>query len=154
MKKPVQYLTSLFSLGVISLSLLSVPAYAEKTMVITPNMKAEEKANIQMEMTNKESEGEGEEEVAKELLPPPPPKKTLIVTQKPSETALSVANKELLAENNKLQREITDLQTQVNVLINERSGQLFLYGALTALVSFFIGGFFSWFFLARNRSRW
>ncbi len=172
MKKPVQYVTALFSIGVISLSVISLPAYAEKTIVISPSMKAQEKANMEKEMANMEKEManknskiadaemteaemaelEGEEE--QEVLPPPKPKKTLIMTQKPSETALSVANKELLSENNKLERKISELQTQVNVLVNERGGQLFLYGALTALISFFIGGFVSWFFLARGRSRW
>ncbi|MBS9778445.1 MAG: hypothetical protein KGV50_06745 [Gammaproteobacteria bacterium] len=146
MKRPVKYLTSLFSLGVISLSLslLSLPAYAEKTMVIKPTIKAEETKAEDAE------KNEGEIIIEEEK----PKEKTLILTQKPSETALSVANKELLTENNKLKREITDLQTQVNVLVNERGGQLFLYGAFTALISFFIGGFLSWFFLARSRSRW
>ncbi len=142
-------MTSLFSVGVISLSLLSLPAYAENT-VIKPTIKAD-KADKVEKTENKDKKGESEEV---EKIVEKPKQKTLIVTQKPSETALSVANKELLAENNKLEREISDLQTQVNVLINERSGQLFLYGALTALVSFFIGGFFSWLFLARGRSRW
>lgn len=76
---------------------------------------------------------------------------TLLETLVPNDSELSLANTTLLAENAKLTREIDDLTTQVNVLIAERSGQLFVYGASTALFSVILG-----FFLAKltGRKRW
>ncbi|WFF39454.1 hypothetical protein LU290_04345 [Moraxella nasibovis] len=53
----------------------------------------------------------------------------------PNDSTLSRANAELLVKNAELERRINDLTTQVNVLTHERSGQLFLYGALTVLVT-------------------
>lgn len=78
-------------------------------------------------------------------VPPPPinPHKpdapTLAELQGISNEALSDANTELLAKNAELQNRVDELTTQVNVLVNERSGQLFLYGALTVIISFFLG---------------
>lgn len=53
----------------------------------------------------------------------------------PNDSTLSKANAELLVKNAELERKIDELSTQVNVLTHERSGQLFLYGALTVLVT-------------------
>lgn len=78
-------------------------------------------------------------------------KPSLAAARMPSEVALSEANQKLLTDNARLEREVNDLQTQVNVLVNERSGQLFLYGVITALGSFFIGGLMSWFFIGRRK---
>ena len=58
---------------------------------------------------------------------------TLAAQMQPSNQALSDANQELLGRNAKLQRQVNDLQTQVNVLVYESKGQLFLYGAFTAV---------------------
>lgn len=64
---------------------------------------------------------------------------TLMQAHAPSFDELSRANEELLAKNAELSRQVSSLTTQTNVLVSERSGQLFMYGALVAGVSFFVG---------------
>lgn len=78
---------------------------------------------------------------------------SLAAQLQPTDNALSVANQELLSRNAKLQREVNDLQTQVNVLIYESKGQMFLYGAFTVLASLLVGIFVSWLVFVR-RQRW
>lgn len=78
---------------------------------------------------------------------------SLAAQLQPTDNALSAANQELLSRNAKLQREVNDLQTQVNVLIYESKGQMFLYGAFTVLVSLLAGIFVSWLVFVR-RQRW
>ena len=78
---------------------------------------------------------------------------TLAKQLQPSTKALSAANQKLLSRNAQLQRQVNDLQTQVNVLIYESKGQLFLYGALTVLISLLVGVFLSWLMFGR-RARW
>lgn len=78
---------------------------------------------------------------------------TLAAQLQPSTRALSEANQELLSHNAQLQRQVNDLQTQVNVLVYESKGQLFLYGAFTVLVSLLVGIFISWLVFVR-RERW
>ena len=78
---------------------------------------------------------------------------TLAAQLQPSTKALSEANQELLSRNAQLQRQVNDLQTQVNVLVYESKGQLFLYGAFTVLVSLLVGIFISWLVFVR-RERW
>ena len=78
---------------------------------------------------------------------------TLAAQLQPSTKALSEANQELLSRNAQFQRQVNDLQTQVNVLVYESKGQLFLYGAFTVLVSLLVGIFISWLVFVR-RDRW
>ena len=78
---------------------------------------------------------------------------TLAAQLQPSSKALSEANQELLSRNAQLQRQVNDLQTQVNVLVYESKGQLFLYGAFTVLISLLVGIFISWLVFVR-RERW
>ena len=78
---------------------------------------------------------------------------TFAAQLQPSSKALSDANQELLTHNAQLQRQVNDLQTQVNVLIYESKGQLFLYGAFTVLISLLVGVFISWLVFVR-RERW
>lgn len=78
---------------------------------------------------------------------------TLAAQLQPSDKALSDANQQLLSRNAQLQRELNDLQTQVNVLVYESKGQLFLYGAFTVLISLLVGIFISWLVFVR-RERW
>lgn len=78
---------------------------------------------------------------------------TLAAQLQPSTKALSEANQELLSRNAQLQRQVNDLQTQVNVLVYESKGQLFLYGAFTVLMSLLVGIFISWLVFVR-RERW
>jgi len=78
---------------------------------------------------------------------------TLAAQLQPSTKALSAANQELLSRNAQLQRQVNDLQTQVNVLVYESKGQLFLYGAFTVLISLLAGIFISWLVFVR-RERW
>lgn len=66
--------------------------------------------------------------------------KTLLEQQAPTEEELSLANKELLAKNAQLERQVNALTTQNNVLTQEKSGQLFMYGTLTAIFSVILGG--------------
>ena len=61
---------------------------------------------------------------------------------------------ELLAKNTELESKVSELTTQVNVLVNERTGQLYLYGALTALIAFFLGAVSVWFILNKKKSNW
>lgn len=76
------------------------------------------------------------------------------LTHEPKESNLSSANRTLLAKNALLERNVNDLQTQVNVLVNERSGQLFMYGVYTAIASFLAGGFISYLIFGRRRNNW
>ncbi|MDO4450268.1 MAG: hypothetical protein Q4B79_04830 [Moraxella sp.] len=69
---------------------------------------------------------------------------TLADLQDPNESELSQANMDLLAKNSELQGRIDELTTQVNVLVNERSGQLFLYGAVSTFMSFVAGFGLAW----------
>ena len=92
---------------------------------------------------------------------PPPPTSphdpnapTLAQLQSPKESELSAANTELLAKNAELEGRIAELTTQVNVLVNERSGQLYLYGALTVIVSLLMGVLGTWFILNKKKSDW
>ena len=78
---------------------------------------------------------------------------TLAMQRQPAPTTLSTANQKLVSENVKLQRQVDDLQTQVDVLIYESKGQLFVYGAITALTSLALGGLLSW-LIFRRRSHW
>ena len=78
---------------------------------------------------------------------------TLAAQMQPTDKALSAANQELLSRNAQLQRQVNDLQTQVNVLVYESKGQLFLYGAFTVLISLLVGIFISWLVFVR-RERW
>ncbi len=78
---------------------------------------------------------------------------TLVAQLQPSNKALSDANQTLLSRNAQLQRQVNDLQTQVNVLVYESKGQLFLYGAVTVLISLLVGIFVSWLVFVR-RERW
>ncbi|WP_019673278.1 hypothetical protein [Psychrobacter lutiphocae] len=78
---------------------------------------------------------------------------SLASNMQPSDADLSAANQELLSRNAQLQRDVNDLETQVNVLINERSGQLFMYGAVTVAVSFILGLVLGGFIFSR-RERW
>lgn len=78
---------------------------------------------------------------------------TLAMQRQPAPTTLSTTNQKLVSENVKLQRQVDDLQTQVDVLIYESKGQLFVYGAITTLISLALGGFLSW-LVFRRRSHW
>ena len=78
---------------------------------------------------------------------------SLASEMQPSDSDLSAANQELLSRNAQLQRDVNDLETRVNVLINERSGQLFMYGAVTMAVSLFLGVLLGGFIFSR-RDRW
>lgn len=78
---------------------------------------------------------------------------SLASDMQPSDADLSAANQELLGRNAQLQRDVNDLETRVNVLINERSGQLFMYGAVTVAVSLFLGFLLGGFVFSR-RERW
>ena len=83
----------------------------------------------------------------------PPANDTLAAQLQPSDKALSDANQALLSRNAQLQRQVNDLQTQVNVLVYESKGQLFLYGSFTVLISLLVGIFVSWLVFVR-RERW
>lgn len=80
-----------------------------------------------------------------------PENPTLLDAITPDDSELSRANTELLAKNAELTRQVDDLTTQVNVLTEERSGQLFAYGAITTVLAMLLG-----FILAKliSRQRW
>lgn len=79
--------------------------------------------------------------------------KTLLEGQKPTEEELSLANKALLAKNAELERQVNVLTNQNNVLTQEKSGQLFMYGTMTALFSVILGGLVAKLFGSR-KERW
>ena len=79
--------------------------------------------------------------------------RTIAATYTPKIDALNQQNKALLTQNLTLQQRVDSLQTQVDVLIYERQGQLFLYGAVTVLVSMLIGAGIARLFW-RQASRW
>lgn len=79
--------------------------------------------------------------------------RTIATTYIPKINALNQQNKALLAQNLTLEQRVDSLQTQVDVLIYERQGQLFLYGAVTVLVSMLIGAGIARLFW-RQASRW
>lgn len=78
---------------------------------------------------------------------------SLAAQLQPTDSALSAANQELLSRNAALQRQVNDLQTQVNVLIYESKGQLFLYGAFTVVIGILVGIFIAWLVFVK-RQRW
>ena len=79
---------------------------------------------------------------------------TLTQTNKPTDSQLSQANQQLLTQNAELQRQVSSLNTQNNVLVNEKSGQLLVYGGFIALLSAVIGLLLGWFIFGRNKSTW
>jgi len=79
--------------------------------------------------------------------------RTIAATYTPKIDALNQQNKALLTQNLTLQQRVDSLQTQVDVLIYERQGQLFLYGAVTVLISMLIGAGLARLFW-RQASRW
>ena len=78
---------------------------------------------------------------------------TLASQLQPTQDQLSEANQQLLSRNAQLQRDVNDLETQVNVLVNERSGHLFMYGAMTVIAGILVGIFIGWLVFA-YRERW
>lgn len=80
--------------------------------------------------------------------PHDPANGTYLQSIMPDDSQLSKVNTELLATNTNLVRQVESLNTQVNVLVQERTNQLFIYGGLTAIVSFVLG-----FVLAKLTSR-
>ena len=78
---------------------------------------------------------------------------TLAQLNQPTDSQLSNANQQLLAKNAELQNQVDSLNTQVKVLVNERSGQIFIYGAVTALLSGILGIALGW-MVAGRKGRW
>lgn len=78
---------------------------------------------------------------------------TLASQLQPTFDELSTANQQLLSRNARLQRDVNELDTQVKVLVNERSGQLFMYGTITVIAGILVGIFIGWLVFAR-RERW
>jgi hypothetical protein len=82
-----------------------------------------------------------------------PKQPTLAQLNQPTDSQLSNANQQLLAKNAELQNQVDSLNTQVKVLVNERSGQIFIYGAVTALLSGILGIALGW-LVAGRKGRW
>ncbi|OOS25958.1 hypothetical protein [Moraxella pluranimalium] len=76
---------------------------------------------------------------------------TLAEIAAPNDSELSIANAKLLAQNAELTRQVDDLTTQVNVLVSERTGQLFMYGALTVIGSLLLSAVIFTFLINRHR---
>lgn len=86
--------------------------------------------------------------------PHDPKNPTLADLQNPDESELSAANIDLLAKNAELQSRVDELTTQVNVLVNERSGQMFLYGMMSVLAGLVVGAGLVWLIVSKNKSDW
>lgn len=82
-----------------------------------------------------------------------PNQPTLAQLNTPNNAQLSKANEQLLANNAELQRQVDSLTTQNNVLVSERSSQLFMYGAYTAAASLLLGLGLGWWMFGR-KSGW
>lgn len=65
---------------------------------------------------------------------------------------LKIANSELTSQNATLTQENNALQTQVNVLTQERSSQIFMTGAFVAIGGIFLGFIAAWLLAGRRRS--
>lgn len=83
-----------------------------------------------------------------------PNQPTLAQLNQPNDSQLSQANKQLLVQNAELQRKVDSLTTQTNLLVHEKSSQLFIYGAFTAILSAILGFALSWFIFGRNKTGW
>lgn len=83
-----------------------------------------------------------------------PNQPTLAQLNKPTDSQLSQANTQLLATNAELQRQVSSLTTQNNLLVNEASGQLFIYGAFTAILSGLLGLGLGWLVFGRRKNTW
>lgn len=79
---------------------------------------------------------------------------TLAQLNQPNDSQLSQANKQLLVQNAELQRKVDSLNTQVNLLVHERSSQLFMYGALVAVICLVLGFALAWLIFGRKKSGW
>lgn len=122
-------------------------------LIGTPYAQAAPIESVASESVTPTNEKAPSDETAQTVTPDADTGTTLAAQIQPTSKALSAANQELLSRNAQLQRQVNDLQTQVNVLIYESKGQLFLYGAFTVLISLLVGVFISWLVFAR-RARW
>lgn len=113
------------------------------------NKKADTKAKAKKSTTQPSKDGKGVIPVSSHDADG----KTLLEGQKPTEEELSLANKALLAKNAELERQVNVLTNQNNVLTQEKSGQLFMYGTMTALFSVILGGLVAKLFGSR-KERW
>ncbi len=145
----------------LSASLISVAASAAPTVVINNEQQApaaEEDPQVAPQPNTPFNEINPQSPSQQEANPSETPNalenpNSLASGMQPSDSELSAANQELLSRNAQLQRDVNDLETRVNVLINERSGQLFMYGAVTVAVSLFLGILLGGFIFSR-RGRW
>ncbi|MDO5650963.1 MAG: hypothetical protein Q4G13_02360 [Moraxella sp.] len=97
------------------------------------------------------ADGETSVSVSAPANPHDPNAPSLLELQIPNESELSAANQTLLTKNAELERQVSTLTTQANVLVQERSGQLFMYGAITAGISLFVGLFLGKLIFGRDR---
>ncbi|WP_066801547.1 hypothetical protein [Moraxella oblonga] len=113
-------------------------------------------SHAQNDSKDKDSKGKDKEKTTLSVPANPhnPKNPTLAELQKPDESELSQANTDLLAKNAELQSRVDELTTQVNVLVNERSGQMFFYGAMSVLAGLFVGIGSVWFIVNKNKSDW
>ena len=156
--RPVFFLLPLMI--AVSLS-LTLPAHSEPTVIVNnptptedststpnPSQANSEDDNVDNTVINSNTAINPNEDVATQLAQNNP--NSVAVDMLPTTQALSTANQKLLTENARLQREVNDLDTQVNVLVNERSGQLFLYGAMTGLGAVLLGLLIGWLTFGRK----
>lgn len=137
---------------IISLLLaLSLPSFANQKPATTSQATTETQTQAPTDGEQSEVEGENKAPVpAKDIPANPhdPANGTYLQSIMPNDSDLSKANTELLAKNTELSRQVESLSTQVNVLAQERTNQLFVYGGITGVVSLVIG-----FVLAKLTSR-
>ena len=114
---------------------LHIPTFAAPQVIVNPNAPASAVA------------------ATKSLPTQNPNQPTLAQLNQPSAPALQQANEQLLMANAELKRQVDSLATQVNVLVHERSGQLFMYGAVTALLGVLVGLTLGWLVFGR-KGRW
>lgn len=143
--------------AVFVLGLLVGSAYAQPTPSSSPQVATPASSTLVASQTEPASgvqSASTPETASAPANPHDPNAPTLAQLQAPTESELSVANTELLAKNAELEGRVAELTTQINLLVNERHAQFFLYGALSALFCFSLGAALSWLIFNKKKSSW
>lgn len=126
----------------------------QSTNLATPTSSPQTASEVQNASETQIANASSSQATSAPANPHDPNAPTLAELQTPDDNELSLANKELLAKNAELESRVAELTTQVNVLVNERHGQFFLYGTFSTLLSFALGMVCALFFLKKKKSTW
>lgn len=145
-------------LAVIIFSLLIGSAYAQTAPSSSPQVTTPASSTLttsqELPTSGVQASASTPEIASAPANPHDPHSPTLGELQAPKESELSVANTKLLAKNAELEGRVAELTTQINLLINERHAQFFLYGIFSALFCFSLGAALSWLIFNKRKSGW